>query len=180
MWYKFRHYYSKQTFSIVYMVSFCLMFDFWIGIYFHTVKESQFIQQSFFCFGEQFVTISAYKFEEILEKDISFHQLKHKIVICFEIGVIHVFKGIIGLNFLLYRCLLKSSERIHAKTIIWCKKYCIAYENVFGIVLQFWNHYSFSMVEMRTIHKIIRYFDFIFKHVINIKNIFIILQFNFT
>lgn len=45
----------------------------------------------------------SYKFEEILEKDISFHQLKHKIVICFEIGVIHVFKGIIGLNFLLYR-----------------------------------------------------------------------------
>ena len=29
--------------------------------------------------------------------------MKHKIVICFEIGVIHVFKGIIGLNFLLYR-----------------------------------------------------------------------------
>ena len=57
----------------------------------------------FFCFGQQFVTISAYKFEEISEKDISFHQLKHKIVICFEIGVIHVFKGIIGLNFLLYR-----------------------------------------------------------------------------
>ena len=45
----------------------------------------------------------SYKFEEILEKDISFHQLKHKIVFCFEIGVIHVFKGIIGLNFLLYR-----------------------------------------------------------------------------